>query len=212
MCTKALDRHPALLHRLMRSPSNTALLGVDDLASLNGELLSCFISGGHIVEALCVIDRMLSLEICGYRKEVLRKYSYTLRHDCKYGNKNVITHHGTIVAYDALKGVMVHVAKDALKKSALIFPVFLKKYFNKVVMFVAVDGVDHMVQVSRKSQVRLGNESGADIDLKTLIMVEEKDGFLIPSHFGFYVTARLNGTFLFARKVIKDWERFKYAG
>ncbi|WP_448118309.1 hypothetical protein [Pseudomonas serbica] len=211
LCRRLLEKHPSLLNAIMKSPNNLSALSEDDVAVIDSELLNYFSLRNMSCEAVSVIDRLVLLRICHFRKDLLRSYRMAMIGGQGFRSNEIVTHHGSIVVYNALSGKLVHLHKNTFSGSAILFPVFLKRYANNMLMCVTVQGRDFRVQISRKSQVRLGPDDGPDLELKTLIKGEEKDGVLALSHFGFYLTARRDGTIAYNRKAVLDWEKFKYA-
>lgn len=207
---KLATKHPDLLRKVMKTPANTHKLEASDIIRLNTDLLRFFTKKGQRNHSLEAIDALMAGGICPIRRRLLGTYRRALSEQICADDQTIQTHHKTVVAYSAINGELVHRPQAEVQSSVCLLPVGLYKYLGRHVFAVKLDGSTYLCQVSNSGDVKLGNISGVDLDLNTLITdYDSRTSSIQPRCRGVFVTAEKSGVISFNRKVAKEWETFK---
>ncbi|WP_134325431.1 MULTISPECIES: hypothetical protein [unclassified Pseudomonas] len=207
---KIANRHPYLLRNIIFNPKFGEDNDEYDVIKLKTDALRLFSEQGNANLALEAVESIQSNGICRIRKRMLDGYRNLLHDQLSVQSRAISTVHGSIIAYSAIQGSLVHRARSEVLSRVYLFPVIIFKYRDVSVLGVGLDGRDYLCQVTSKGDVRLADIGGVEVEMRTLITCFAQSKNVIQAKCrDFFVCAERGGNVAFNRKVAKEWETFE---
>ncbi|MCE0961810.1 hypothetical protein, partial [Pseudomonas putida] len=143
-------KHPKLLKKIIFNPELDKSVDQYDVIRLKTDALKLFSEQVDVGISLEAVESIQSHGICPVRSAMLDSYRGHLRDQLSLQSRALNTAHGSIIAYSAVHGNLVHRSKAEVLSSIYLYPVVLHNYQGNIAFGIRLNNRDYLCQVTSK--------------------------------------------------------------